>query len=120
MAASTTRAPTATATVRPTSARRRLGAKSWVTNRTKAVLEAGQDLLPLGTLHEVDESLDPCLHLSRIRVVHEVHRTPSRARAVRQSLPRRVDAVDGWQHKAGVADRLRVHCHDPDRVLDRL
>src|SRR5712691_7341048 len=117
-AASTTRAPTATATVRPTSARSRLGAKSWLRNPTKTVLEAGQDLLPLGTLYEVDESLDGRLHLCLIRVVHEVQRTPDRVGAVRQGLPGRGDVVDREQPHVDGAERLRVHRHHPDRVLE--
>src|SRR5712691_2877313 len=118
-AASTTRAPTATATVRPTSARSRLGAKSWLRNPTKTVLETCQDLLPLGSLHEVDESLDRGLHFCRLRVVHEEQWAADRVRAVRQRLTRRGDVVDREQLDVGRAEGLRVHGHHPDRVLER-
>src|ERR1700687_583958 len=118
-AASTTRAPTATATVRPTSARSRLGAKSCLRNLTKTALETSQDLLPFGSLHEVDESLDRRLHFCRLRVVHEEQGAPDRVAAVRGRLTGRGDVVDREQPHVSGAERLRVHRHHPDRILER-
>src|SRR5512132_1231712 len=118
-AASTTRAPTATATVRPTSARSRLGAKSWLRKPTKTALETGQDLLPFGSLHEVDESLDRRLHFGRLRVVHEEQGAADRVCAVREGLTRRGDVVDREHPHISGGERLCIHRHHPDRVLER-
>src|SRR6266545_2179724 len=120
-AASTTRAPTATATVRPTSARSRLGEKSCENSRMRPVprLEAGQDLLPLRTLHEVQEGLDRWLHLGGVRVRDEVERTADRVGAVRERVARRRDVVDRQKPHVRGAEGLRIHRHHADRVLER-
>src|SRR5688572_31490253 len=117
-AASTSNAPTATATVRPTSARRRLGAKSWLRNRTGR-LEAGQDLLPLRTLHKVQEGLDGRLHFGRVGVRDEVQRSADRVRAVSESVARHGNAVDREHADVACAKGLRVHRHHADRILER-
>ncbi len=80
---------------RPTDERAEQARREELTEEShESRLEAGQDLLPFGTLHEVDESLDRRLHFCRLRVVHEVQRTPDRIRAVRQGVPGRGDVVD--------------------------
>src|SRR5215210_732307 len=116
-AARRTSAPTATATVRPTRARRRLGARMLARNRTGPALKTGQDLLPFGTLHEVKERLDGRLRLDWI--VGEVQGTTDGIRPICEGVTRRRDVVDREQPNVARRERFRIHSHHADRVLER-
>src|SRR5437016_4130368 len=118
-AASMTSDATATPTVRPTSARSRLGAMSCRMKVTVPPLEARDDLLAVWTLEPVDERLDRRLELQWIGVVDEVERPADRVRAVRERLAGGGDVLDGEQTNVRRGERVRGHGHHADGVLER-
>src|SRR5690242_16055512 len=89
--ARTTSAATATPTVRPTSARSRLGAKSCRRKDIVPALQARDDLLAVRSLDPVDERLHRRLQLRRVGVVDEVQRPADRVGAVRERVAGRAD-----------------------------
>src|SRR3954466_12085142 len=113
-----TSAATATPTVRPTSARSRLGAKRLPKNDIYTWLEVRDDLLAVRALDPVDERFDRGLHLRRIGVVREVQRPADRVGTVRERLAGRRDIVDRQELDVRRVKGCRVHGHHPDRVLE--
>src|SRR3981189_2241896 len=115
-AARITSAATAAPTVRPTSARSRLGANS-LPRIIVAGLEARDHLLTVDALDPVDERLDRRLQLCPVGAVDGVQRAAGGGRAVREVVAGGGDIVDREQLDVSRAERLRVHRHHADRVL---